>query len=118
MISKQSDKTSTIDCLQIDNLKTFQTREIVNEFGKYFSSVGNEYASKIAKPRKELNQYLSKITHSTDSLFLNPMCHSEINKIIEQLKNKSSCGHDGISNKLIKKIKNALTGPLCTLFNL
>ena len=118
VINKQSDKTSTVDCLEIDNLKTFQTREIANEFGKYFSSVSNEYALKITKPKKELNHYLSKITHTNDSLFLNPTSHSEINKTIEQLRSKPSCGLDGLSNKLIKKIKNALTGPLCMLFNL
>ena len=79
MINKQSDETGTVDCLEIDNLKTFQTREIANEFGKYFSSVGNEYASKITKPKNELNYYLSKITRTNDSLFFNPTSHSEIN---------------------------------------
>ena len=82
MINKQSDKNCSVDCLEIDNLKTFQTREIANEFGKYFSTVGNEFASKITKPKNNLNHYLSKIPCMNDSLFLNPTSQSEINKII------------------------------------
>ena len=118
VINKQSDKTCTIDCLEIDNLKTYQTSEIANEFGKYFSTVGNEFASKITNPKNNLNYYLSKIPYTNGSLFLNPTSQSEINRIINQLKSTTSCGHDGISNKIVKKLKDALTGPLCTLFNL
>ena len=118
VVNKQSDKTCSVDCLEIDNLKTFQSKEIANEFGKYFSTIGNEFASKITKPKNNIDHYLSKITHTNDSLFLNPTSQMEISKIIHQLKCKTSCGRDGLSNKVIKKLKNALTGTLCILFNL
>ena len=37
---------------------------------------------------------------------------NNINEAINRLKNKSSYGHDEISNKIIKSAKNALIQPL------
>ena len=41
----------------------------------------------------------------------------KMKKIIEHLKNKTSTGTDGISNKLIKTAKNELVKPLTIIIN-
>ena len=38
-------------------------------------------------------------------------------KAIDRLENKSSSGHDGISNKLLKLVKNELKKPLTLIIN-
>ena len=40
-----------------------------------------------------------------------------INEAINRPKNKSSYGHDGISNKIIKSAKNSLIQPLMLIIN-
>ena len=40
-----------------------------------------------------------------------------INEAINRLKNKSSYGHDEISNKIIKSAKNSLIQPLMLIIN-
>ena len=42
---------------------------------------------------------------------------NNINEAIYRLKNKSSYGHDEISNKIIKSAKNALSQPLMLIIN-
>ena len=49
---KLKDKNCVIDHLKIDNIK-FQTgKEISNQFAKYFSSVGKNFAMKTETPKK------------------------------------------------------------------
>ena len=48
---------------------------------------------------------------------LNPINEIEMSKIVEKLPNKTSMGHDGISNILVKKIFYAIKYPLCIISN-
>ena len=42
----------------------------------------------------------------------------EIEKLIGELENKTSSGHDHVSNILLKKLKKSLLVPLEVIFNL
>ena len=42
---------------------------------------------------------------------------SEVEQIIEQLPNKTSHGHDGLSNMLLKDLKTGILFPVCKIFN-
>ena len=46
-------------------------------------------------------------------------CITEIEtmKAIDTLENKSSSGHDGISNKIVKLLKNEISKPLTVIIN-
>ena len=52
------------------------------------------------------------------NMYLRPITSIEIEKIINNLVNKSCCGWDGLSNKLVKKLKNVLINPLVFCINL
>ena len=41
----------------------------------------------------------------------------EIQKTITSLPSKTSHGHDGISNELLKKLNQSISFPLCLIFN-
>ena len=48
---------------------------------------------------------------------MTPTYPTEIRNIIDKLPNKSSSGHDNLSNKLLKQIKESIILPLTIIFN-
>ena len=52
-----------------------------------------------------------------NSVFLTPTDPVEISAPISQMKNKKSCGHDGVSSSLLKSIIEELSVPLSMLIN-
>ena len=55
--------------------------------------------------------------HTRESLVIKETTPGEITKIIQQLPNKTSSGHNGISNVLLKQLSEALSFPLSLIFN-
>ena len=67
------------------------------------------------KGNDHYSKYLKYPTVSR--LKLEPIDESKTRKLIEHLKNKTSTGIDGISNKLIKIAVNELVSPLTIVIN-
>ena len=85
----------------ISNNKTITNpAEVANEFNKYFVSIG-QTLSRNVQSNRSYDEYLVENTNC--QLIFNPVNEEMVAKIINQLKNKSSYGHDGISNILIKQ---------------
>ena len=105
---KNKDKTSIIDYIKVDYIEYYDSSGITNNLCKYFANIGENLLSKIPKPRKPINDFLTKIERNEKSLFLRPTSEQEINKIIEMLPNKNSSGYDNISNILLKKLKHSI----------
>ena len=114
----QNDKSSIIECLDIDNIKYYESKLIAEEFGQFFANIGRDYYNKIPKSKKSIDDYLESITNNETSLFLTPTSEIEIDRIISNLQSKNSHGHDGITNKIVKELKPALIKPLCIIFNI
>ena len=112
-----NDKTGIIDHITIDNTDYFQPKQIANEFGKYFGNIGKKFANKIPKSLKSASTYLEKIRQNSSSLFMNPCTTYEIKRLINSLPNKTSSGHDDISNKLLKEICEPLLPALEYIVN-
>ena len=111
------DKRCVIMKINVGNIEETNGQVIANEMAKYFASIGQTYASKIPESKTSINEYLSKIPRNKKSLYLVPTNETEIDNIIGKLLNKASSGWDGISNRLLKHIKNGLTTPLSLIFN-
>ena len=114
---KTKDRTSLIDYLKIDNIDYHEHQIMAEEFAKHFANVGKNYASQIPAAKYQTEHYLSKIPLNPKSIFMTPTCPSEIKTIIDSLPNKSSSGHDNISNILLKNLRESLISPLTLLFN-
>ena len=80
-----NDKTSIIDSIKIDNIEYFDASGVTNGLCKHFAQVGENFSSKITKSQTEINEYLSKISKNSTSLYLTPMSQTEICKIINKL---------------------------------
>ena len=87
---------------------------IANEFNQYFTDIGPSLANQI-NANHNFKEYLHSPADSR--LILQSIDEHKVMKIIEHLKNKTSTGTDGISNKLIKTAKNELIKPLTIIIN-
>ena len=54
---------------------------------------------------------------NTKSLVLNETNVKEIESLIKKLPNKTSCGHNGISNVMLKHLSDSISFPLMIIFN-
>ena len=90
-------------------------QKIADKFCDYFTEIGPKFASKIPNPIKPFQHHL--IRPNPHSLFMAPCVPLEINKVISSLKPKSSCGHDKISSKLVKMLKESVSLPLSIIVN-
>jgi len=101
-----------------DGCKTYSSHsDIAQAFNTYFTNIGPTLARNIPATQKTADQYLPNVSRP-NSLFLTPTTPYEIDKIIDLLKPKTSCGHDGLSPKLIKKCSTNIVNPLTHIVNL
>ena len=114
---KRNDKLNLVDYLKIDDVQVYNAKKISNSFAKYFSEVGEKFAKKVPSLTKSISEYMKVMGSNTRSIFLEPTDENEIRKIAFDLPNKSSSGHDRISNVLLKEIIAQIAEPLSMIFN-
>ena len=117
IISRQKHRGSLIQCISIDGMKTYDPQTISNAFGSFYANLGSNLAKQIKPGKTEISEYINAIPHTLNSLALTPMNQQEINKIIANLSNKSSSGHDRINNILLKQLSSSSSYPLMIIFN-
>ena len=114
---KHNDKSSMIDYLTIEGIKTYEANKISNQFAHYFSNVGKKFANKLPASVTPVSEYIGRITSNPKSIMLSPCTESELSRLINSLPNKTSHGIDEINNVLLKKISKSILPVLCTIFN-
>ena len=88
--------------------------EIANAFNEYFISFGPSLANQMDKN----NNFRKCLRNPSESrLHFEPKTEHKTMTIIENLKNKTSTGVNGLSNQLIKMAKNVLVKPLTIIIN-
>ena len=92
-------------------------KEISQVFNTYYSNIASEIISKIPTSEKSHIEYLPADKPKSKLIF-QPIFPSDVAKILDSMKNKSSYGPDKISNKILKVIKDEIKLPLCHLINL
>ena len=91
--------------------------KIANQFNTYFSSIGTKLASQIpANQGKSFKDYLHSPVNNTNFKFKLIDIENTVN-IIDGLKTKSSCGHDGLSVKMLKQIKYEISSSITLIIN-
>ena len=98
LTNKSNDKTDIIEYLKVENQDYYEHKLIAEEYAKHFSGVGRHYAEQIPSPVKNINHYLSQIPDNTKTIFMKPVLPTEIDKIIINLPNKNSSGHDNLQH--------------------
>ena len=116
-INKYKGGGSIIPFITIDGLQTYHPKKIANSFGQYYSTIGQNLASTITPGKNEIEHYLCKMPHTSVSFVIRETNVSEIKKLLKSLPNKSSHGHDKVSNVLLKALNTSILYPLQIIFN-
>ncbi|PNF31115.1 hypothetical protein B7P43_G15693 [Cryptotermes secundus] len=87
-------------------------------FNTYFIDSVEKLISQYPKTEDEWSATISSLTDKLPEIVNILITKSEISGVISLLKNKGSCGYDGISNKFIRLCSKQITKPLMHIFNL
>ena len=106
--------------------KEFMTRVsdkkvIADGFNKFYSKIGPNLSQKIAEKNPHLEdskEHLKNIPRLSSNFSLCTVNTATVQYFIDKLKNKSSSGTDGLSNKVLKRVSGVLLNPLQKLINL
>ena len=109
---RRNKKTCDLPSTFFHNDRTLSnTIEIANTFNLYFANIGVTLVSEIETQLDnniiDFSQYMD--TPASTQLKFKCITETETLKDIDNLENKNSWGHDGISNKLLKLTKNILS---------
>ena len=115
-IIKRSDSKQLLpDYLFINNEKVSDQDDIVNYFNNYFGKIGTSMASTIPQFESSFIDYLPRGINTSFEFM--PVTEEQISNIFKGLKSKSSTGHDGLSNNIIKYVAPLLVKPMTFLIN-
>ena len=115
IINKNSKKSQKLPKITINGQLCENPQNIAEAFNKYFANIGSTLDRKIPHS----NEYPLKFIKSnhTINLFLEPTTTSEIDKIIDKLKN-CAVGWDQLPAFIFKENKDPLSGILNHIMNL
>ena len=117
IIGKSNNKIDSIDHLRIDNILKYDPSSITTGLCDFFANIGEQYANQIDSAGLDINKYINSIDSNPASLYLAPTTMFEVRELISNLPQKTSSGHDNISNTLLKQLKEVVAIPLSLIFN-
>ena len=116
IVGKSKHTERIIPYITTEGIKTYDKR-IADEFSHFCVNMASNLANKILESRKNVQEYISDIPHTLNSLAVGKIGYIEIESIINSLPAKSSSGHDGVSNILLKHLSRAISYLLAIIFN-
>ena len=101
-----------------DGLELSELKAIANTFNVYFANIGKNLAATIEQDNNAVFNHMQYLSTPTKTSFnFHCITERETMKAIDTLENKSSSGHDGISNKIVKLLINKISKPLTVIIN-
>ena len=116
-IMQKKKKTPDLPKYFLDNNKVItENIDIANCFNNFFSNIGPALANAISSPpNKSFRDYLTPSI--TSSFNFNMVTEEDTFKVINNLKSKTSTGHDGLSSILLKFIAPQILEVLTMILN-
>ena len=109
-------KSCIISSLTCDKIEINDPQIIVDKLNKYFSSVGDNLAKGLDKPKFNFNKFIDRPNLNT--IYCEEITEIELLNIIRVLKSNKSPGFDDIGPSLVKECAVDLLQPLKYIFNL
>ena len=117
-LSRNKNKCDLLATFNCNGLVLSDPIEIANSFNVYFASIGDKLASEIKTPTNKNINVTSYLKNPTKNrLNFTHITEEDTIKAIDNLENKNSSGHDGISNILLKFIGHVLCKSLTLIIN-
>ena len=116
IINKKTFKSDLPSRFIHEGTEVIGLKNVADKFNEYFTEIGPKLAKSIDTANKApFNHYLTtSCAASFNFVYTKP---DDIEKIIRNLKPKSSAGYDNISTKLLKEIENVISRPLSIIIN-
>lgn len=115
LIKSRNDKSNIVSELVINGKLVNDQREICNHLNEHFATAGFRATKGCSNDENAHKRYLKN--RVVEGILFNPCSETEIDKLVEQLPNKTSSGVDKISNVLLKRIRFSIRLPLMILVN-
>ena len=113
--TKARNTTQSISQLVVNGITHQDPQKMANVFNNFFVNVSALVCSEIPRSKKSPIDYLG--CRNPNSIYLNPIIHTEIDDIISLLQNGKSTGPFSIPVKLLKVLKPYISQPLANIFN-
>ena len=117
IIGKSNNKIDSIDNLRIDNILKYDPSSITNGLCEFFANIGEQYANQIDSAGLDISKHINNIESNPSSLYSSPTTMFEVRELISNLPQKTSSGHDNISNTLLKQLNEVVASLLSLIFN-
>ena len=105
--------------IEVDGKTVENPKELAELFNHYFPEKLQKLASGIRKQDiiDPLEKLRNKVKNSNLQFEIKEVEEKDVMKILKNLKNKSSCGMDGISSEILKMGASVLCAPLTFIVN-
>ena len=116
MTNKTTNKTQLPELFKLDGKLITDKIDIANQFNTFFTNIGPSLASKITTDgNKTYKSFLNE--PSAHEFTFNKITEVDVLNIIDKLPSKAISGVDGISQILLKHIKNEICRPVTLILN-
>ena len=116
IMGNPNNNSTVPEYFMINNVKYTEPSIIANKFNNFFVNIGPSLANKI--PHYQNLSFKNFLTNNIETMFqFEKVTETYIEKIIDQMKPKTSQGIDNISNQLLKAIKSEITPVLTVIIN-
>ena len=115
-ILSNKNRETNVNMIKVNGKEIRDPNEIVDKFNNYFTKIGKSLANKFENSNENYKTYLGE--SSNISMYLTKTTTIEISKLISNLDNKKSPGHDGFSGKFIKLCSPHISELLANILNL
>ena len=113
LLAKES-KSSTIKSILVNNVEITETSEIASHFNDFFADIAHTLNSQL--PPSDRSPYHTVVNNNVSSAFFRLASISEVNSIIQNLKNTSKNVNE-VPVWLFKNIRTILAEPITKLIN-
>jgi len=91
-------------------------REVANKFNEYFATIGKDISDSI--PIISDHTHHSFLQHTNTTFSFESTTEEKVKRVIQNLKNKTSYGVDGLSSKVLRQLTEPLIPIITHLINL
>jgi hypothetical protein len=97
--------------------KTINVSQAAKTFNNYFISSVDELITQQPKTESAIFSLRESFLREFPQIINIPITEAEVICAITSLKNKNSCGYDGLSNKILKLCGSRISKPLMYIYN-
>ena len=116
ILNRTSTQQNLPDAFLIDNEMTGDPSIIADKFNNLFANVGRRLSEQLTTPDNvNFKNYLRNPV--VPNMSFSQISEEAVMEVLNNLKQKLSCGHDGISSRLLKASKNVICKPLTLIIN-